>query len=108
MTATPAATTALPVVSIALSISMEDLPAGPLARVRPRQCSPRTGRGGGAGGGYAQAVEMTDPPLTELLPRLPLFSGLTRQQLEIIRAGSFPVSLERGEILFHQGDPVRG
>lgn len=44
----------------------------------------------------------------ELLPQLPLFAGLTSEQLEVIRAGSSFVDMVKGEILFHQGDPVRG
>ncbi|MFO7251009.1 MAG: Crp/Fnr family transcriptional regulator [Actinomycetes bacterium] len=46
------------------------------------------------------------PP--ELLGELPLFTGLTPEQTEIIRAGSHVTELAKGEILFHQGDPVRG
>ncbi|HEX5595840.1 MAG TPA: Crp/Fnr family transcriptional regulator [Micromonosporaceae bacterium] len=49
-----------------------------------------------------------DPALRDLVARLPLFSGLTPGQLEIIRAGSGFAQLDKGEILFHQGDPVRG
>ncbi len=44
----------------------------------------------------------------DLLERVPLFSGLTPEQMEIIRAGSHVTELGKGEILFHQGDPVRG
>lgn len=50
----------------------------------------------------------SDRTLFDLLPRLPLFSGLTPEQIEIIRAGSYRIGLDKGEILFHQGDPVRG
>lgn len=46
--------------------------------------------------------------LTDLLRQLPLFSGLTPEQMEIISAGSHVTELDKGEILFHQGDPVRG
>ncbi|HEX6969865.1 MAG TPA: Crp/Fnr family transcriptional regulator [Micromonosporaceae bacterium] len=49
-----------------------------------------------------------DQTLEDFLLRLPLFSGLTREQFGLIRAGSYPVGLGKGEILFHQGDPVRG
>ena len=44
----------------------------------------------------------------DLLRHLPLFSGLTQEQLELISAGSRITELDKGEILFHQGDPVRG
>lgn len=44
----------------------------------------------------------------ELLARVPLFAGLSREQVEVIHAGSSLLSLDKGEILFHQGDPVRG
>lgn len=43
-----------------------------------------------------------------LLAELPLFTGLTPEQTEIIRAGSQVIELGKGEILFHRGDPVRG
>lgn len=46
--------------------------------------------------------------LDDVLPRLPLFSGLTEEQLAVIRAGSSITRLRKGEILFHQDDPVRG
>lgn len=46
--------------------------------------------------------------LAGLLSRIPLFSGLSAEQLGIIRAGSRFVDLGRGEILFRQGDPVVG
>ncbi|MCN9243069.1 Crp/Fnr family transcriptional regulator [Streptomyces sp. RY43-2] len=44
----------------------------------------------------------------ELLSRLPLFAGLTSEQLGVISAGCSSVTLARGRVLFHQGDPVRG
>lgn len=46
--------------------------------------------------------------LLSLLSRLPLFTGLTPEQSKVIAAGSSFTSLGRGEVLFHQGDPVRG
>lgn len=46
--------------------------------------------------------------LSDILPQLPLFSGLSTEQLDVIRAGSCFTALDRSEILFHQGDPVRG
>ncbi|MFE6286080.1 Crp/Fnr family transcriptional regulator [Streptomyces sp. NPDC057877] len=50
------------------------------------------------------------PPaaLSALLPRLPLFSGLTPDQIAVLRTGSRLTTVDRGEVLFHQGDPVRG
>lgn len=53
---------------------------------------------------------MTHSTLTvpELLPRVPLFDGLTREQLAVVSAGSHVRTAGRGTILFHQGDPVRG
>jgi CRP-like cAMP-binding protein len=48
----------------------------------------------------------TDP--RELLSRMPLFAGLTSDQLGVISAGCSSVTLARGRVLFHQGDPVRG
>lgn len=53
-------------------------------------------------------MEKSDPALLDLLSRLSLFSGLTPEQLDIICRGSYFVDLKKGEILFHQGDPVRG
>lgn len=46
--------------------------------------------------------------LPELLPKLPLFSGLTPEQVNLLSAGCWSVSLDKGEIIFRQGDPVRG
>lgn len=46
--------------------------------------------------------------MSDVLRRLPLFAGLTPEQIEVIGAGSHFTSLARGEVLFHQGDPVRG
>ena len=46
--------------------------------------------------------------MSDVLRRLPLFAGLTPEQTEVIGAGSRFTSLARGEVLFHQGDPVRG
>ena len=46
--------------------------------------------------------------MSDVLRRLPLFAGLTPEQIEVIGAGSHFASLARGEVLFHQGDPVRG
>ncbi|GGY97370.1 Crp/Fnr family transcriptional regulator [Streptomyces poonensis] len=46
--------------------------------------------------------------VSELLPRLPLFAGLTWEQLTVISSGSHVRTVGRGSVLFHQGDPVRG
>lgn len=46
--------------------------------------------------------------LSVLLRQLPLFSGLTEDQIGVLRAGSRITVLERNGILFRQGDPVRG
>lgn len=64
----------------------------------------------GVGGpcGSLGAVGRTASAPPELLGELPLFTGLTPEQTEIIRAGSHVIGLDKGEILFHQGDPVRG
>ena len=53
-------------------------------------------------------VGRNEAGLMDLLRHLPLFSGLTQEQLELISAGSRITELDKGEILFHQGDPVRG
>jgi CRP-like cAMP-binding protein len=39
---------------------------------------------------------------------VPLFDGLTREQLAVVSAGAHVRTAGRGTILFHQGDPVRG
>ncbi|TDQ55444.1 Crp/Fnr family transcriptional regulator [Actinorugispora endophytica] len=52
--------------------------------------------------------EPTAMPLPGLLSRLQLFRGLTPDQLRAVAAGCRFVALDRGEIVFHQGDPVRG
>ncbi|NGO72470.1 Crp/Fnr family transcriptional regulator [Streptomyces sp. SB3404] len=46
--------------------------------------------------------------MSGLLARLPLFSGLAPEQLGVLAAGSRLSPQRKGEILFHQGDPVRG
>ena len=53
-------------------------------------------------------MRTTGPAPADLLPRMPLFAGLTPEQLGVLRAGSRLVRLPKGGILFHQGDPVQG
>ncbi|MBX6388331.1 MAG: Crp/Fnr family transcriptional regulator [Frankia sp.] len=53
-------------------------------------------------------MPLASADLDTLLPRLPLFAGLTGEQLGVISAGCSRVALRRGQILFYQGDPVRG
>lgn len=50
----------------------------------------------------------TDSALPALLSRMPLFAGLAPGQIDVLRAGSRRIGLRKGEILFHQGDPVQG
>lgn len=59
-------------------------------------------------GSWDSLGTVTETALPELMAQLPLFSGLTPGQIRIIQAGSRIVELDKGEILFHQGDPVRG
>ena len=70
-----------------------------------------SGAGPGTPGPSAPAPgtpEPGTPGLGAVLPRLPLFAGLTAEQLGVIAAGCRTTALRRGEILFHQGDPVHG
>lgn len=43
----------------------------------------------------------------ETLARLPLFSQLTPEQLDLVAAGTRQGRLDRGEVLFHAGDECR-
>ena len=53
-------------------------------------------------------MQPTTRVTADLLARLPLFSALASTQLDVIAAGCHRVAVHRDEILFHQGDPVRG
>jgi CRP-like cAMP-binding protein len=53
-------------------------------------------------------VGRSERALSDLLRRLPLFAGLTPEQIGVLGAGSHLTVLDKGAILFHQGDPVRG
>lgn len=47
-------------------------------------------------------------PAETFLARLPLFEGLTREQLERLAAATGRRSLRRGEVLFREGEPSTG
>jgi CRP-like cAMP-binding protein len=48
------------------------------------------------------------PDIPQILARLPLFQELSREQVAALAAATRERRLQRGEILFHKGDPSRG
>lgn len=60
---------------------------------------------------HAQALPFPGAPssrVLELLAHTPLFRGLSRDELARIARFTSQVSAERGQILFHRGDPSAG
>ncbi len=57
---------------------------------------------------HLKSSEVTPPSVKSILQHLPLFQTLTEEQLNQISCETVDVRLEKGNILFHRGDPNTG
>lgn len=57
---------------------------------------------------HPQAPELRLAALSQTLRRCELFAGLSREDLQRIADLTLTTSLDRGEYLFHEGEPSRG
>jgi CRP-like cAMP-binding protein len=53
-------------------------------------------------------VKLPNLDLTALLQRLPMFNGMSAEEIADIAQGARQVSASRGDLLFHRGDPCVG